>query len=377
MVGVVGASHLSGMQRLWDSSGWREMVAGGLLEAPQGPPVPESPDATGVRWAAAARGAQRQAQLQGRAGGARATPSSERPWTDALAGTMRWHGLASNPSAGGWPLRMCAAGRWPAWLLGPASALPPLPRGRRRALLDGVIRLSCRTDVQQDVRRVLGPVPAESAEAYSLAHELYGTTRMLLAVLEREQLEEVCQVRGCAVRGRSAGPLRPAASCSPPTRTMPGRHAATCMRWPVDLFVAAAALLRRYCSVAPFRPACGGHKASTWDSAAGRASRPTRLDGVFPAPAVSASSSQHLAPLPCARRAGVATCGMCWRRCARCGPSTAALGERRGELWAHAGGCLRESGSAPRRAAVGRLRGKHAGAGTPYWRIDAPGPPLV
>lgn len=127
MVGVVGASHLSGMQRLWDSGGWREMVAGGLLEAPQGPPVPESPDATGVRWAAAARGAQRQAQLQGRAGGARATPSSERPWTDALAGAMRWHGSASNPSAGGRPLRMCAAGRWPARLPGPASALPPRP----------------------------------------------------------------------------------------------------------------------------------------------------------------------------------------------------------------------------------------------------------
>lgn len=54
MVGVVGASHLSGMQRLWDSGGWREMVAGGLLEAPQGPPVPESPDATGVRCAEAA-----------------------------------------------------------------------------------------------------------------------------------------------------------------------------------------------------------------------------------------------------------------------------------------------------------------------------------
>lgn len=41
------------------------------------------------------------------------------------------------------------------------AALP-----RRRALLDGVIRLSCRIDVQQDVRRVLGPVPPESHEAY-------------------------------------------------------------------------------------------------------------------------------------------------------------------------------------------------------------------
>ncbi len=83
----------------------------------------------------------------------------------------------------------------------PPSGPPPNPDPthpaapcRRRALLDGVIRLSCRTDVQQDVRRVLGPVPPESLQAYSLAHELYGTTRMLLAVLEREQLAEVCQV---------------------------------------------------------------------------------------------------------------------------------------------------------------------------------------
>lgn len=128
---------------------------------------------------------------------------------------------------------------------------PFLPTPPRRALLDGVIRLSCRIDVQQDVRRVLGPVLPESHEAYrwaglscasqrlcieeriwhrvklvlgasgqakptcpalaanpasqtslasrlcppaSLAHELYGTTRMLLAVLDRQQLAEVCVV---------------------------------------------------------------------------------------------------------------------------------------------------------------------------------------
>lgn len=48
---------------------------------------------------------------------------------------------------------------------------------------------------------MLGPVPPASHEAYSLAHELYGTTRMLLAVLDREQLGEVCQVGECAGRG--------------------------------------------------------------------------------------------------------------------------------------------------------------------------------
>ncbi|EFN59718.1 expressed protein [Chlorella variabilis] len=134
VVGVVGASHLAGMQRLWDSGGWRGMVAQGLLEAPTGPRTPETAEETGVR----------------------------------------------------------------------------------RALLDGVIRLSCRNDVQQDVRRVLGAVPPESHEAYSLAHELYGTTRMLLAVLDRQQLEEVCQGWRCdmwevlapvrAVRPLNGGP---------------------------------------------------------------------------------------------------------------------------------------------------------------------------
>lgn len=115
VVGVVGASHLAGMQALWDSGGWRGMVEHGLLDAPCAPRSPETAEETGVR----------------------------------------------------------------------------------RALLEGVIRLSCRADVQQDVRRVLGPVPAGSQEAYSLAHELYGTTRMLLAVLDPGQLAEVCQGWQC------------------------------------------------------------------------------------------------------------------------------------------------------------------------------------
>lgn len=50
VVGVVGASHLAGMQRLWDSGGWRDMMAHGLLAAPSGPPTPETPQETGVRW---------------------------------------------------------------------------------------------------------------------------------------------------------------------------------------------------------------------------------------------------------------------------------------------------------------------------------------
>ncbi|KAI3429568.1 hypothetical protein D9Q98_005655 [Chlorella vulgaris] len=93
------------------------------------------------------------------------------------------------------------SGRWRGMVAGQALLQAPSgPRrpetaedaGVRRALLEGVIRLTCRTDVQQDVQRVLGAVPAESREAYSLAHELYGNARMLLAVLNREQLQDVC-----------------------------------------------------------------------------------------------------------------------------------------------------------------------------------------
>lgn len=54
VVGVVGASHLPGMQGLWDSGGWREAMAGGLLEAPTAPRTPENPEQTGVRCEATA-----------------------------------------------------------------------------------------------------------------------------------------------------------------------------------------------------------------------------------------------------------------------------------------------------------------------------------
>lgn len=72
-----------------------------------------------------------------------------------------------------WLLHAASARRLCCWLHLGASVLsplllPPLPP-HRRALLDGVIRLSCRIDVQQDVRRMLGHVPPESHEAYRWA----------------------------------------------------------------------------------------------------------------------------------------------------------------------------------------------------------------
>lgn len=165
---------------------------------------------------------------------------------------------------------------------------PALSDTRRRAVLDGVIRLSCRTDVQQDVRRVLGPVPPESHEAYSLAHELYGTTRMLLAVLDRQQLAEVCQVRG-------------GCGCGSPSE---------CSMHVLQLCLQAS------CTLSP--PA---H------------------------PAASLSISQP-------RRAGGATCGTCCPPCERCGPSTGGRGTTEIWCWTCARSTLswasREAHGGPR-----------------------------
>jgi hypothetical protein len=112
-----------------------------------------------------------------------------------VVGASHLPGMRALWQRGGW--RTMVAGGLLESPKGPRTPETPEEMGVRRALLDGVIRLSCRIDVQQDVRRVLGPVPPESHEAYSLAHELYGTTRMLLAVLDRRQLAEVCVGWNC------------------------------------------------------------------------------------------------------------------------------------------------------------------------------------
>lgn len=74
---------------------------------------------------------------------------------------------------------------------------PPEAIGVRRALFDGIIRLTCRVDVSIDISTTLGLPPASAMDAYALTSELYGSSRMLLATLEREQLAEVCQGWRC------------------------------------------------------------------------------------------------------------------------------------------------------------------------------------
>lgn len=79
----------------------------------------------------------------------------------------------------------------------PTSHEEPDQIGVRRALFDGVIRLTCRPDVSYDVAMTLGSPPSESMEAYEITSELYGTTRMLLATLGKDQLAEVCSGWRC------------------------------------------------------------------------------------------------------------------------------------------------------------------------------------
>jgi hypothetical protein len=101
-----------------------------------------------------------------------------------------------------------AGGRWPELVAGgevlkmpdveaARSREPPERLGVRWALFRAVLRLTFRPDVNRDERAVVGPVPPELRHVYALAGELYGSSRMLLAVLDRDQLGEVCSGWGC------------------------------------------------------------------------------------------------------------------------------------------------------------------------------------
>ena len=73
----------------------------------------------------------------------------------------------------------------------------PEQYGVRRALLEGVFRLSCRPEVLYGFAEQVGRVPPASEEAYDLTHEVYASSRMLLASLDKDQLDEVCQGWRC------------------------------------------------------------------------------------------------------------------------------------------------------------------------------------
>ena len=64
--------------------------------------------------------------------------------------------------------------------------------GVRRALFDSVIRLTCHNDVLNDINATLGEPTARALPSYLLTRELYGSSRMLLATLEKDQLSHIC-----------------------------------------------------------------------------------------------------------------------------------------------------------------------------------------
>ncbi|DBA73904.1 TPA: hypothetical protein ACH3X2_009555 [Trebouxia sp. C0005] len=85
------------------------------------------------------------------------------------------------------------------------SAAPPLQvqagggamQGVRRALLERFIELSCSSAVHADMQRQLSSLPAEAVHPYALTRELYGSPRMLLAMLPQDHLHKVCSGWNC------------------------------------------------------------------------------------------------------------------------------------------------------------------------------------
>ena len=73
-------------------------------------------------------------------------------------------------------------------VLQPESDCSP---GVKRALLETYIELTSAPDVLVHLQQVLGPPPDIDADDFSIARETYGGTRMLLAVLDKSQLEQV------------------------------------------------------------------------------------------------------------------------------------------------------------------------------------------
>lgn len=123
----------------------------------------------------------------------------------------------------------------------------------------------------------------------SLAHELYGTTRMLLAVLDRRQLAEVCVVsRWLAVVGKWT----------------------TCEEWG----------WRRPCAAAACRAAANSALL-----------RPAWLHPPATLNHVASLNSPHPTSPP--HRAGTVTCGTCWNQCVRCAPSTAGPATTESSCW--------------------------------------------
>lgn len=73
----------------------------------------------------------------------------------------------------------------------------PQQQGVRRALLTSCLTLCCPAEVVTDCTATLGELPSVAQEAEQQTTEIYGSTRMLLAVLSKEELRKVCSGWQC------------------------------------------------------------------------------------------------------------------------------------------------------------------------------------
>jgi len=157
VVAVVGDAHVAGMQRMWASGQWVGLLSD-ALSTPPPPSVAAAPQPATTSPPA----------------GFQDVEEEEKPAPGSFFQDVQEEGGGSSSSAGR-----------------PSAAEKP-NAGVKRALLECALRLYCRPEVLADMQVVLGPVPGDEMEAYSLTHELYGTPRMLMAVLPEELLTQVC-----------------------------------------------------------------------------------------------------------------------------------------------------------------------------------------
>ncbi|CAG9463091.1 unnamed protein product [Pedinophyceae sp. YPF-701] len=78
----------------------------------------------------------------------------------------------------------------------PTGALGAEETAVKRALLEATLRLQVTDDVLQDLATCLGDAgtePGAAAEAYGIATETYYTSQMMMASVERDVLDKVCQ----------------------------------------------------------------------------------------------------------------------------------------------------------------------------------------
>ncbi|KAG1657671.1 hypothetical protein FOA52_013765 [Chlamydomonas sp. UWO 241] len=89
----------------------------------------------------------------------------------------------------------------------PLMAVPPAPSedeasreaGVRRGLLHAVMRMLVTGEVMDDMETVLGPVPARQVVAVQAIEEIYGSSRMMLATLPHELLQQVVGGLDCGM----------------------------------------------------------------------------------------------------------------------------------------------------------------------------------